>query len=187
MSIKTTYNLHGIEVQDAIIRIERLWGSSREGWTSLVSVNTVTEIPATEAVGVEGEEDYVPAAEARTEWKKLDEFNRTASYVEGELPYTTMYEKLTEEFGGIKVTDAEIQGTVRVPSQVTMRQARLQLLSAGLLDAVNMALENDPTAKIEWEYATHVHRNSLLISGLQGALGLTDEQVDEMFIAAKAL
>jgi hypothetical protein len=103
MSIKTTYNLHGIEIQDAIIRIERLWGSSREGWTSLVSVNTVTEIPATEAVGVEGEDGYVPATEARTEMNKITEFNRSCAYTQEERGYVSMYNALTEEFGGVKV------------------------------------------------------------------------------------
>ena len=103
MAIKTTYNLHGIEIQDAIIRIERLWGSSREGWTSLASVNTVTEIPATEAVGVEGEEGYVPATEARTDMNKITEFNRSCDYTENERGYVSMYNALTAEFGGERV------------------------------------------------------------------------------------
>jgi hypothetical protein len=103
MSIKTTYNLHGIEIQDAIIRIERLWGSSREGWTSLVSVNIINEIPATEAVGVEGDEDYVPATQASTELKQITEFNRSTSYKSDERGYVSMYNALTEEFGGVKV------------------------------------------------------------------------------------
>ena len=103
MSIKTTYNLHGIEIQGAIIRIERLWGSSREGWTSLVNVNIINEIPATEAVGVEGEEGYVPASDASTELKQITEFNRHAPFRENERGYVTAYTALMDEFGGVKI------------------------------------------------------------------------------------
>ena len=34
MSIKTNYNFKGIEVKEAIVRVDRLWGSSKENWTA---------------------------------------------------------------------------------------------------------------------------------------------------------
>jgi hypothetical protein len=58
-----------------------------------------------------------------------------------------------------------------------------------LLDAVTATLAALPgiageAARIEWEYAATVDRDSPLISGLSGALGLSDEQLDQLFVAA---
>jgi hypothetical protein len=73
-----------------------------------------------------------------------------------------------------------------VPQAVTMRQARLALLSAGLLDQVNAAI-TDPAARIEWEYATTVERNSSLVQSLASGLGLTEPQLDDLFTLAATL
>ena len=80
-----------------------------------------------------------------------------------------------------------------VPQQVTMRQARLALLGAGLLDQVDAAIASieDPTqrraAEIEWEYAQTVDRNSPFVQQLSAGLGLTDEQKDQLFRTASQL
>lgn len=79
-----------------------------------------------------------------------------------------------------------------VPEVVTMRQARLALLGAGLLAQVNTAVANMPGAEgaaahIEWEYAQEVRRNSALVAGLSAALGLADTQLDALFVAAAGL
>jgi hypothetical protein len=73
-----------------------------------------------------------------------------------------------------------------IPTSVTMRQARLALLGAGLLDQVNAAI-TDPAAQIEWEYATTVERNSPLVQNLSIGLGLTEEQLDSLFTTASTL
>lgn len=72
---------------------------------------------------------------------------------------------------------------------VSMRQARLALLRAGLLDAVNGAIANmvgvpGVEARIEWEFATTVERNSPLVQNTAVALGLTETQLDELFKTA---
>lgn len=77
-------------------------------------------------------------------------------------------------------------------SVITMRQARLALLGAGLLAGVNDALAAMPgiegeAARLEWEYATEVRRDSVLVAGLAGVLGLTGAQVDALFIAGARL
>lgn len=79
-----------------------------------------------------------------------------------------------------------------VPQSITPRQARLALLGAGLLSSVDAALAGLPdpqktAAQIEWEYAINVERNSPLVSSLGGALGLTEAQIDELFITAAGL
>lgn len=76
----------------------------------------------------------------------------------------------------------------RVPQSVTMRQARLALLGAGLLDDVEAAIVNaGPAAKIEWDYATEVQRSSGLVPAMAAALGMTDVQIDALFTEAAAL
>lgn len=75
---------------------------------------------------------------------------------------------------------------------VSMRQARLALLGAGLLQQVNDALVAMPgaageAARIEWEYATEVRKDSALVASLMGALGLTAEQLTSLFDTAATL
>lgn len=81
----------------------------------------------------------------------------------------------------------------RVPSAVTvisMRQARLALLEAGLLDQVEAALAaiEDPLmrqrAQIEWEYAAEVRRDSPWVVAIAEALELSPEALDALFTAA---
>lgn len=80
-----------------------------------------------------------------------------------------------------------------VITSVTMRQARLALLGAGLLDDVDAAIAAIPdtvqsrAAQIEWEYAQTVDRNSAFTQQLAPALGLTDQQLDALFTQAAAL
>lgn len=81
---------------------------------------------------------------------------------------------------------------VAVPEVVTMRQARLALLGAGLLAQVNTAVANMPgaegdAARIEWEYAQEVRRDSPLVAALSVALGLTDETLDNLYKVAAGL
>ena len=83
--------------------------------------------------------------------------------------------------------------SIPVPSAVTPRQARLALLQIGKLDAVAAALAAIPdpaqrtAAQIEWEYATVIERNSLLVAGLSAGLGLTDADLDALFEAASRI
>jgi hypothetical protein len=75
-----------------------------------------------------------------------------------------------------------------VPRSVTPRQARLALLAAGHLQAVQEAMSALPeAAKIEWEYATAVERDSALVAQMGAALGLDDSALDALFTAAAAL
>lgn len=81
---------------------------------------------------------------------------------------------------------------VPVPVEITMRQARLALLGAGKLAAVDTAINamTEPAksaAKIEWEYSNTVQRHNGFVAALGPALGLTDAQIDALFVAAAAL
>lgn len=77
-----------------------------------------------------------------------------------------------------------------VPQAVTMRQARLALLGAGLLAQVNTAVANMPgadgdAARIEWEYAQEVRRDSPLVAALSATFSWTSAQLDDLFVLAK--
>ena len=73
---------------------------------------------------------------------------------------------------------------VPVPDQIQMWQARVILARVGLLDAVNAAVEASDNAEIHiaWEYAPNVVRRSAFVNAMASALGLTDEQLDHLFI-----
>ena len=77
---------------------------------------------------------------------------------------------------------------VPVPASITPLQARRALRAADLLDAVNAWIATQPDdAQEAWEYCIEVRRDSPLIAGAQEGLGLTDEQVDDLFRAGAAL
>lgn len=71
---------------------------------------------------------------------------------------------------------------------VTPRQARLALLGAGLLTQVEAAVTAAGGAtQITWEYATQIRRDDPLIAQIGTSLGLTQAQIDALFIAAAGL
>jgi len=81
---------------------------------------------------------------------------------------------------------------VTVPQSVTMRQARLALLGAGLLASVDAAIASLPSptkeeVSIEWEYSQTVERDRPFVAMLGAALGLDSAELDALFIAAAAL
>lgn len=121
MAIKTNYNFKGIIIPDAYIRIDRLFGSSKEGWNSLVGVynTTIETVPAVEEITeqrlvTEATEDteavyetviVTEAQEATTKEvvSLIEEFNHQASYKEDERGYVTIYKSLTDKYGGVEI------------------------------------------------------------------------------------
>lgn len=78
--------------------------------------------------------------------------------------------------------------TPDVPATITALQARLVLDSMGALDAVEEFIgKAGGAAKIVWEYATVIERHSPLVDGAAAALGMTGDQMDDLFRAAAAL
>lgn len=86
----------------------------------------------------------------------------------------------------------EQPSVAQVPASITMRQARLQLHAIGKLTAVQDAINKLPEppktlAQIEWDYAAVVERASPFVALMTPALGLSDEEMDELFIQASKL
>ena len=82
----------------------------------------------------------------------------------------------------------------RIPSVVTMAQARKALILGGVpITAVNAAIAAIPDAtqrqlaETDWEYSTTVRRDSALVNSLAPLLDLTDDDVDELFVLAATL
>lgn len=74
-----------------------------------------------------------------------------------------------------------------VPQSITPLQAKLQLLKLGLLDEVEALVTGDRIAQLYWEYASVIERDNAVLLLMANSLGLTSEQVDEMFIEASKL
>lgn len=87
----------------------------------------------------------------------------------------------------------ELPASPPVPAQVTARQAVQALIYAGLIDAVQAAIDAipDPVARAlaqaEWSRSQVFERDRPLLIQLAGAMGLSSEDLDQLFINAAAL
>ena len=83
--------------------------------------------------------------------------------------------------------DDEMRARTPVPQQVTMRQARLELLKRALLDDVEAVITAaGREAQIQWEYASVVERSNPVIAIVRQQ-GMTDAQIDDLFREAAKL
>ena len=83
--------------------------------------------------------------------------------------------------------DDEMRARTPVPQQVTMRQARLELLKRALLDDVEAVITAaGREAQIQWEYASVVERSNPVVAIVQQQ-GMTDAQIDDLFREAAKL
>lgn len=87
---------------------------------------------------------------------------------------------------------AEIPVVDNVPSEVTMRQARLALHAAGKLTAVEAAINALPdppktAARIEWDFSNTVQRQNGFVSQIAPLIGMSESEIDSLFITAATL
>ena len=84
--------------------------------------------------------------------------------------------------------DDEMRARNPVPQQVTMRQARLTLLGAGLLDDVEAVISAaGRAAQLEWEYAAVMDRSNPAVALVQQQKALSVAQIDDLFREAAKL
>lgn len=114
----------------------------------------------------------------------------------GYLDRSGNYHEGDEQFGDVQYPAPPGQGyqpdgiggwkllPAPAPQSVTPLQARRALRQAGLIDQVNAAAVTSPETKDAWEFASSVERSSVFVSALATALGLTDDQVDDLFRSA---
>ena len=92
----------------------------------------------------------------------------------------------------IAAYDAQQLQQKREGMVITMRQCRLALLGAGLLDSVDVTIAALPepdksAALVSWEYSHAVERLSDFVVSMGPLLGLTDLEIDALFEQASAL
>ena len=95
-----------------------------------------------------------------------------------------------QQWSIVELTLAEKAG--RIPKTVKMRQARIALFRAGLLSQVSSAIaamtgDVGEEARIEWEYADEVSRDSVLVQAISSQLNISEQALDELFITATEL
>lgn len=76
-----------------------------------------------------------------------------------------------------------------VPASVTRFQARAALHLAGLLPQVEAAVaaSNDMLAQLAWADALEFERASPTIAAIAAAIGLTEAQIDALFVTASQI
>lgn len=126
--------------------------------------------------------------------QQFEEFEGWTPYRSTTRPAATVTEDFVEAtpVGGeqqwvavlVSEEEAENRRRARIPTVVSMRQARLALLGAGLLDDIEAVIaQQSAAAQIEWEYAQTVERTHPLVQ----SLGLSEAQLDELFLQAASL
>jgi len=74
-----------------------------------------------------------------------------------------------------------------IPSTVTRFQALAVLAAGGYLDTIRTyinTLDQNNVQRLAWENATDWERSSPTLNALAAMLGLTDTEVDDLFVAA---
>lgn len=82
------------------------------------------------------------------------------------------------------------QAAVVVPQSITRLQAKLALSGAGLLatiEAMMAGLEAENVQRLAWENALQFERDSEMVNGMASVLGISQDQLDALFIAASAI
>lgn len=105
----------------------------------------------------------------------------------------TVAGKVVDAVGG-QPTEQEVLAVLAppVPLEVTKRQAVQALILAGLDQQVDAMLAAMPgvegkLARAEWREANTVERSRPLVLQMASALGLTSQQLDDLFTSAAAL
>lgn len=88
---------------------------------------------------------------------------------------TTLVDMSAEEIAAMSVAT--------IPRTITAFQAKAALLNASLLDQVEAFMGTAPAfAKLAWREAPQFERNSPTLVAMAAALGLTDAQLDDLFV-----
>lgn len=93
----------------------------------------------------------------------------------------------------IESFNEEIIQSIFVPESVTPRQMRVALIVSGIsLETIEAVIESLPEpdksiTRVTWEYSTAFERDNPILNAMAPALGLNQEQLDQLFILANTL
>jgi hypothetical protein len=112
--------------------------------------------------------------------------SRISFIADAEGPYQDEYRAWLEAGN---VTEPYVPPPPAIPQQVPMWAVRTVLQNDGLFDQAQALINetSDNALKNVWEYGNFADRNSRAISVLAIELGLTEAQIDQMFIDANNL
>jgi hypothetical protein len=126
-------------------------------------------------------------------YKFADEAQTIVATPLGNVPLARFQVEHAEDEGGVPAiepyTPPPAPGAT-VPESVTPYQAREALRGAGLLATVNAHIEAEGAespAYNAWHYASRIRRASPFVESIGPALGLSEEAIDGLFIAAAGL
>lgn len=98
-----------------------------------------------------------------------------------------LFKNQTEKNNAIAL-DTEAKRLASIPQSVSMRQASIALELAGLLDDVEAIVATLPRIyQIEWQRASVVFRDNPLVEMVCQEQGMTEVQIDDLFIQASGL
>lgn len=114
--------------------------------------------------------------------------------IDGALPGNIEVGKM-QRIGGALVkaeamlsAHAEAVAARNFPIEIPMAPACEALLNAGLLDDIDAHIATLPQAdQIWWARADKIHRAFPLVETVRVALGLTNQQIDDLFLAAEQI
>ena len=120
------------------------------------------------------------------DWIEIEEFIEVAKLKSNQPnSYSVWYEDSKSWIEDIELKK-EYEKSL-IPKTITLRQARLYLLSIGLLDDLENIINQNRAYQIEWEYANQIERESPLVSIMGQTLNLDDTAIDNMFMEASKI
>jgi len=119
---------------------------------------------------------------------KLNEDGMFAHLVgTNEIHNTSSSQKYLEWLAEGNTPDPYVPPPPSIPASVTRFQALAVLAAGGYLDTVRTyiaTLDQNNVQRLAWENAADWERSSPTLNALAAMLGLSDAQVDELFVAA---
>ena len=108
-----------------------------------------------------------------------------ADHDEDLLPVAAIHQDASGSWSATELAQSERAATLAV----TRFQARAALMQAGLLGAVEGAVagSSDPFIQLAWAESVEFPRASPTIAALAAAVGLSDAEVDQLFITASTI
>lgn len=119
-------------------------------------------------------------------WNEIKEFIDIAKSKSNQPNSYSVWDEDTRSWVEDEALKKEYEKSL-IPKTISLRQARLYLLSIELLDDIENIISQNRAYQIEWEYANQIERESPLVEILGQALNLDSDVIDNMFMEASKI